>query len=121
MIKKIKKWIATNRKLRDERKEREFKSSLNKEYLMRSMLNALIPQDWGIEIKYYTIGNNNFIEIYNFEALKRFVEEDGIILYKDDGQLYKKVKWLNKHNIKYLITEDKRGIEYNTRELDYEF
>ena len=119
MIKRIKNWLATNRKLRDEKKEREFKGSLNKEYLMRSMFNALIPQDWGIEIKYYTIDNNNFIEIYNFEALKRFIEEGGIILYKDDEQLYKKVRWLNKHNIKYLITEDERGIEYNTKELDY--
>ena len=34
MIKKIKEWLATNRKLKEEKKEREFKCSLNKEYLI---------------------------------------------------------------------------------------
>ena len=32
MIKKIKKWLAIARVLRDKKKEREFKDSLNKKY-----------------------------------------------------------------------------------------
>lgn len=112
MIQKIKEWL-------DKRKEREFRDSLDRKYLTRSMFNALIPQDWGIDIKYYTTDNNKFVKIYNFEALKRFIEEGGIVLYINDSNLYKKVKWLNKHNIRYLITEDKRAIKYNKREIDY--
>ena len=114
MIKKIREWL-------DKRAERKFKENINREYLTRLMINVLTPSDWGIEIKQYTINKNKFVDIYNFEALKRFVEEGGIILFIEDENLYKKVKYLNKRKIRYLITEDKQGIKYNKKEINYGF
>ena len=125
MIKRIKEWIATNRKLKDKKKEREFKEKLDDAYLYSCRLDKLQPNA-AINWQYNKNGEKEIVSMTSWgyifpesEAIKYFIERGGIILHKDDEWLYKKVKWLNKHNIEYLITEDKEELEYNIKEIDY--
>ena len=119
MIKKIKKWL-------DKKAEEEFREKLSGEYLLNLCLYYLRDGDEflsvsmldTIEIKH---NKKMLFKIGNSLKIKEFIKEGGIILLINDSNLYKKVKYLEKKGIRYLITEDEDELRYNTKEIDYGF
>ena len=53
------------------------------------------------------------------KKVKEFTKNGGVILFIDDVDLYKKVKYLDKHNIQYVITDNIKDLQCNIKELDY--
>lgn len=62
---------------------------------------------------------NGYICKASVKKIKEFAKHDGVILFIDDADLYKKEKYLERHNIKYVITDNIKDLQYNTKELDY--
>lgn len=126
MFKFIKNWIATNRKSRDEKAEEKFREKLSREYLLNLCLYYLKDGDEFLSVSMLDtieIKHNKKIlfKIGNSLKIKEFIKEGGIILLINDSNLYKKVKYLEKKGIRYLITEDEDELKYNTKEIDYGF
>ena len=127
MIKKIREWL-------DKRAERKFKEKLTYtnlyllywQYICNILEPALLPMPLDLIIsiklkdklpKEFQIKSSFSIDDKIF--LKRFIEENGIILYINDDNLYVKTRKLEKKNIKYIITENIREFEYVNVKRNY--
>ena len=62
---------------------------------------------------------NGYVCRASVKKIKEFAKHGGVILFIDDADLYKKEKYLEKHNIKYVITDNIKDLQYNIKELNY--
>ena len=127
MLKKIKEYF-------NKRKEAKFKADMTDAKIYSERLRKLYPDldiDWDYsEEKYDEYGNayrdKEIIAIVacsdycidDDKAIKQFVENGGILIWINDFDMYKKVKYLKKKNIDYLLIQDKSELRYNNKNMN---
>ncbi|WP_302367582.1 hypothetical protein [Brachyspira aalborgi] len=127
MLKKIKEYL-------NKREEAKFKANMTDAKIYSERLRKLYPDldiDWDYsEEKYDKYGNvyrdKEIIAIVscsdycidNDKAIKQFVKNGGILIWINDFDMYKKVKYLKKKNIDYLLIQDKSELGYNNKNMN---
>lgn len=130
MFKKLKEYL-------DKKEEAKFKADMTDAKIYSERLRKLYPDldiDWDYsEEKYDEYGNvyrdKEIIAIvacsdYRIDddkAIKQFVKNGGVLIWINDFDMYKKVKYLKKKNIDYLLIQDKNELGYNDENRKFDW
>lgn len=84
-------------------------------------LDIYLPMLSYLEKGYPIYKTSNILCVANKNKIKNFVKNDGYIIFYKDKKINEKIEFCQSNNIKYLITDNIKDIQYNTKEVNYGF